>query len=193
MSKPAFLVEGKMEQLLVQRLCPGTPVQIINCNGDNVSLHAIGKKIASLARLLDKRGHRPIVIVFDREKRSETTKTIKQQLVTLLQKDGVTAPVILGVPDRMIENWILADLDNFCRLAGVNNTSLSRDFEGTCGEAKLKKLLPKGFTYVKTIHGVEWFQTSDPDSISKNSLSFREFAEALTAVKCRWLSERRLL
>ena len=52
MSKPAFFVEGKTEQRIVQTLCPGCPVRIINCNGDGVSLEAISKRVGTLARLL---------------------------------------------------------------------------------------------------------------------------------------------
>jgi hypothetical protein len=43
MNRPAFLVEGKMEQLIVQSLCQGAPVRLINCNGDNVALGSVCK------------------------------------------------------------------------------------------------------------------------------------------------------
>ena len=41
MPEPAFLVDGHMEQLIIQQLCPKKPVRRIGCNGDDVSMAAI--------------------------------------------------------------------------------------------------------------------------------------------------------
>ena len=92
----------------------------------------------------------------------------------------------------MIENWILADIETVARLAQIKKKPVAQTFEGTAGEARLKELLPENFTYVKTIHGVEWFKNCDSETIGQNSVSFREFVNALNDLKCRWLAQKRL-
>jgi hypothetical protein len=188
---PAILVEGRMEKLLVEALCPGSCVRIINCNGDEVSLEAIAKRVGTLARLEQKR-FSPIIVLLDREGRAAESSKIKRELLALLRQENVAVPVIVGVPDRMIENWILADIETVARFIQIKTKPSTQPFEGTAGEARLKELLPETFTYVKTIHGVEWFKNCDSEIISQNSASFREFVSALADLKCKWLAQKKL-
>ncbi len=97
--------------MIIQTLCPGQRVQRIGLNGD-VSIKAIAERLASLIYLLGNR-HYPIVIVIGREKRIETSEEIKEALRVELNNLGVVNQVIIGVSDRIIENWILADWDSF--------------------------------------------------------------------------------
>jgi hypothetical protein len=189
--KPAFLVEGKMEQLIVQALCQGAPVRLINCNGDNVTLEAIARRAGTLCRLLQKK-YRPLIIIFDREGRTEPAVALKASFTSLLVQEGITSKVIVGIPDRMIENWILADFDVFCTCAGIPVTTSGKSFEGLPGEKALKGLLPKRSDYVKTIHGVKWFLKCNPETMKKASTSFQQFCEALSSVTCKWLDQREL-
>jgi len=55
MPKPAFLVDGDLEQRVVQRLCPGTTVQIVHRNGKDVALSAMAGRIATLIRNMGNR------------------------------------------------------------------------------------------------------------------------------------------
>jgi hypothetical protein len=192
MNKPAFLVEGAMEQQIVQDLCPGAAVRLLNCNGDQVALAAIASRVGTLARLLQKR-FSPIFVVFDRERRAATTTQLRVELQKLVAQERISVPIVIGIPDRMIENWILADLESLSRAARIERTLFTPAFEGTCGEAKLKEMLPKDSVYVKTINGVRWFANGNPEVMKQNSPSFREFAEALSPVACRWLAQKRLV
>ena len=132
-------------------------------------------------------------MIFDREGRDATVTDIKTALLGLLKAEGIETDTILGVPDRMLENWILADFETFCRLANVERTLFNPATEGTAGAAALKKLLPTGVPYVKTIHGVEWFIASNPEVMKQNSASFRQFGDEMKPLSCRWLSQGRLL
>jgi hypothetical protein len=181
-----------MEKLVVEALCPGSAVRTINCNGDEVSLEAIAKRVGSLARLVQKR-FSPVVVVVDREARQDPSAKIKRDLSALLIREDINVPIVIGIPDRMIENWILADFEAIARCVKVKTKVSGQEFEGTSGEVKLKQLLPEDLTYVKTIHGVEWFQKCDAETIRQHSPSFRDFINAMTDVKCPWLAQKRLL
>jgi Domain of unknown function (DUF4276) len=191
MNNPAYLVEGDLEQKFIQNVCQGAPVQKINCNGDETSLDAIAKRVGSLGRLLHKR-HTPIIVIFDREGRKEESEDIELQFREKLKSENLNVPVIIGVPDRNIETWILADPEQFSASANVSNVSDQCRFEGKCGKANIKKLLKNKATYVETIDGVKWLKSSRPNEIQKNSPSFRRFAAALAKLNCWWLKELHL-
>lgn len=105
----AFLVDGHMEQKIAQRLCAGCPVRILNINGRDVQIHAIAKQVATQFRLLNNRYY-PVVILIDREERDVSADDLAKALVNEAERQGVPRDqLIVGVADRMIENWILAD------------------------------------------------------------------------------------
>lgn len=190
MNKPAYLVEGDLEQKFIQNICQGSPVQKINCNGDETSLDAIAKRVGSLGRLLHKR-HSPLIVVFDREGRSETSEEIEIALAEKLKSEKLEVPVIIGVPDRNIESWILADPYSFNESANVAIPPDS-NFEGKCGKASIKKILNGKSNYVETIHGVKWLKSSRAIEIQKNSPSFRRLATTLSKLECWWLKDLQL-
>jgi hypothetical protein len=191
MTRPAFLVEGKMEQLIVQSLCGGAPVRVINCNGDDVTLEAIARRVGTLGRLLQRK-YRPIVILFDRERRTESSETIKNKFLRLLSQEGLDSDIIVGIPDTMLENWLLADLATISTLVTIAEKHTNRNFEGLDGERELRKILPRPFVYVKTIHGVDWFLRGSAQRMRTRSKSFNDFYEALSRVPCKWLGETEL-
>jgi hypothetical protein len=191
MTNPAYLVEGDLEQKFIQTICPGSPVRKINCNGDDVSLAAIGKRVGTLGRLLHKR-HSPLVVVFDRERRPDTSEAIEANLGSLLRQEAIQVPVVVGVADRHIENWILADIQTFSASAGLTEKLPPQSFEGKKGKSAIKKALGRKRNYVETIDGVAWLVAARPAVVAQNSPSFRRLAEALSGVKCRWLNQGRL-
>ena len=128
MKRPAFLVEGDLEQLFIQLVCPGQPVRKINCNGDKVLLTEIAKRVGTLARLLHKR-HDPIIVVLDREKREQSSIEMENELLGHLKNEDIHSDVIIGVPDREIENWILADYESFCKSCGRTDFLMKKKFE----------------------------------------------------------------
>ena len=55
MKRPAFLVEGHLEQRFVQAVCPGSSVLRLNCNGDKVAIEAVAKRVGTLGRRVHKK------------------------------------------------------------------------------------------------------------------------------------------
>lgn len=179
----AFFVDGKMEQMFVQNVCPGAKVQLINCNGDRVKLEAIADRLATLLRLLRSR-YSPVIIIFDREKRDKTTEELSRELSELLLARGVTDRFYIGVPDRMIENWILADEEVKAELSKeIKDTH----FEGSDGKAHIRKYVSP---YHETVDGVSLLRRCRPGRML-SSPSFRSFFDQfradLSLQDCWWV------
>ncbi len=187
MSKPAFIVDGQQEQKILQKICPGSPVRRLNCNGEAVELIAAAKRAASLIRLIGD-GFYPIIIVFDREKRSKTAEKIREELRDLISREGITTEVIVGVPDRMIENWILADWETVST-QGQLGGNRPDTVEGRNGKSLICRSLPRGRYYHETIEGVDWFLRVRPQIVYDRSESFRQFLDCVTAVNCEWFRQ----
>src|SRR5690348_2601584 len=117
MPEPAFLVDGVMEQRIIARLCPDRPVRRIECNGHDVALEAIVDRVDLHIRDLNNRYH-PIIILIDRETRRSSCEEILSEMRTLLDAKGHANQCVIGVVDRCIENWILADWENVSQKMG---------------------------------------------------------------------------
>jgi hypothetical protein len=159
MPDPAVLVDGIMEQRILQHICQGKPVQRLNCNGKDVSLHAIVDRIEFHIRLLNNR-YRPIVILIDRERRRSTSREIATKMNSLLNERGFAGQFVLGVVDRCIENWILADWESvvvrFDEYA-IRRSERKTPFESTQGKSELKRLLPRDLLYNEPTWGKDMF------------------------------------
>lgn len=180
MSNPAFIVDGFTERNILQSLCPGQPIRRTDLNGKSVSLEAMAKKIASLIRLLNNR-HYPIVILVDKENRNISFQDMCNKLHELIVNEGINnLELKIGVADRMIENWILADwMKIHTELPKLENT------DGLNGASKLKELLG---SYGKTTDGVEMFLNADPRTVYSNSPSFRHFVGIIKDIDCQYLN-----
>ena len=177
MSNPAFIVDGFTEKLIIQQLCPGKPISRTDLNGKNVTLDAIAKKIASLIRLLNNR-HYPIVVLIDKEERTQPISDIIDYLHFKLEENGILdCDVRIGVADRMIENWIIADWD----CLKVKNEKQPVITEGLNGSSIIRKL--KG-SYSKTTDGVELFLSANQQKIYQKSESYKCFADKLSDLNC---------
>ena len=192
MTRVAFLVEGDLEQRFFQNVCPTSPVRKINCNGEDVSIEAIAKRIGTLGRLLQKR-YSPVVVVFDRERRTKSCEDIEAEFRKALTHEDINVPIIVGIPDRDTENWILADPESFARCVEIERSRIPLALEGTKGKTEIKKLLPPKKTYVETIDGVTWLKKARPTVMRENSPSFARFADALKDIQCWWLQEGHLV
>ncbi|QEX16264.1 hypothetical protein FRZ44_15570 [Hypericibacter terrae] len=179
----AFLVEGQMEQRIIQKLCPGKVVRLIGCNGDDVTMGAIANAVdARLRRLIN---YSPVIILLDRERRQAPCEELIQELTTLLDGKGYGGRYIVGMPDRTIENWILSDWQHILELCpdfGVAGAVA----EGCYGKSVIRKLLPDGTIYHETTLGVELFLKVRPDTLFVSNGSFRRLVERLQ-IECWWL------
>jgi len=180
MSNPAFIVDGFTERNIVQAICPGQPIRRTDLNGKDVSLLAMAKKIASLIRLLNNRNY-PIVILVDKENREITYSEMCVRLHELIIEEGINdIELKVGVADRMIENWILADWERI-------STELPKPIntDGINGCSRLKELLG---AYGKTTDGVEMFLNANPLNIYNNSPSFKLFADQIKDIECKYFN-----
>ncbi len=183
MPKPAFIVEGHMEQLVVQKLCPDTPVQRLEANGDQTEISAIVDRIEAIYRILNNRFY-PICVVFDREGRDETCDQIKVAVeVELVARNLDVGQFRIGVCDRMIENWLLADFDLLNRRYSY---TANVEFEGTNGKASLSRICDKVERYRETTVGVKLALEMNVGVVYQNSPSFRALVDQVD-FECRWL------
>ncbi len=178
MSKPAFIVDGFTEKLIIQKICPGLPISRTDLNGKGVSIVAMAKRISSLIRILGNK-HYPIIIVIDKEQRKQSFATIAEELQNKLVLEGIKDECLIGVADRMFENWIIADWDSL-----KTNELKPKKTEGCNGVSHIKKV--KG-SYSKTTDGVELFLNANFKMIYKKSESFKYFIDKLDKVKCRFI------
>lgn len=180
MINPCFIVDGQMEQMIINHFCPDKPVRLLNCNGKDVSIEAAAKKASSLIRLM-KRNY-PVILIFDREKRVESSEEIARKLFDEIQKCGVNnVEVIIGVPDKMMENWMLADIKSINSHFDLHENQ--QNFEGTGGKSKIKQLVnPK--TYSETHDGPELAKRCDLLTVYSNSVSFHCFFEKVKKLCC---------
>jgi hypothetical protein len=183
-----------LEQEFIRNVCAGAPVRKIGCNGDDVSIAAIARRVGTQGRLLQKR-HDPLVVIFDREGRSETSQELEQSLLNALADEGLTGTVIVGVPDRDIEVWMLADSEIFRASAAIAPEVEVAACEGQKAKAKIKHMLwGRGKRpYVETVDGPLWLKKARPSRIASQSPSFARLSAALDQLECWWLQQQPLI
>ena len=184
MSNPAFIVDGQTEKKIIQALCPNQPVKILGCNGKDVSYAAAAKKAASLIRLLNK--NYPIIILFDREERTDSSTQIAGKLFEAIISQGVQpVDLLIGVPDRMLENWMLSDIDAVNRHYKSSFLTLSPD--GINGKNHMKFLTDGHEGYYETTDGPQIFCKCNPKTMAQISPSFFDFLNKIGSLDCSWL------
>ena len=92
---------------------------------------------------------------------------------------------VVGVADRMIENWILADWESL-RMSIPNLPAEPPSVEGRNGKGILRRLL-RDQGYSATIDGPKLLRKARPSFIQRQSKSFDEFRRQL-AISCWWLA-----
>ena len=139
-SKIAFIVEGHMEQKLVQLFCNGASVRRLQCNSKTAPPATIAKRLAPTLPFL-KRAWK-IFVVFDREKRNLSANELAEQVIQELRNENVDVSQLeVIVADRSTENWILADIEGIKRVPYVRQDAKQQDFEGKMGKGELRKIL----------------------------------------------------
>ena len=184
MTRPAYLVDGHLEKTFIQRTCRrNTVVRLLQCNGEDVAVQAIAKRIVTHCRLLHGRC-RPIIVVLDREGRDTSAEQLSADIIVEVQKGGVDDEIIIGVADRNIENWILADVDTVQKLY-PNVTLDIPSPDGFNGKSKLRKALG---TYHETTMGVDLLLRCRSSSM-RSSPSFSRFLKKVQHLDCWWLEK----
>lgn len=188
MPDPAFLVEGRMEQVIVQRLCPGKPVRLLGCNSDTAPLAVIARFADAQMRQL--KNYYPVIIILDREKRTQSCDEVRIELTKHLDDKGHSGQFVVGVADHMTENWILASWSSICAERS-DHIPYDGNTESVDGKNTLRRLLPPGSIYHETTVGVELFLSCDVRLVYQRSASFRRFVDDTSTLRCPWLSGAR--
>jgi hypothetical protein len=125
----------------------------------------------------------PIVILTDREKRNDAFLTVaaelNREILEQLASKKLTADIRIGVADRMIENWILADAN-----ALGNHAEIPAETDGFGGKGLMKRIMP---TYSETVDGPDLFFKADASKMYENSPSFKHFVNQLEDLNCPYL------
>ena len=176
----AFLVDGVTEQRFIQLICTNAAVKRINLNGASVQIGALAERIASLIRLWNGK-YRTIIVIVDLEKREQSADAFAKDLLAAITAQGAACGVIVGVADRMLENWMLGDS------ALWPDHDLPAVVDGFSGAAFLKKIT--GARYDKAAHGPELLKKARVSEIRVRSPSFASFFDRLPRARCHWLNQ----
>jgi hypothetical protein len=178
---PAFIVDGFTELTIIQKICPNRPIRR-SINGKDVSLKRAAAEIVTIIRTMNNRYY-PIVILTDREKRLDDFLTVaadlNREIVEQLASKNINVDIRIGVADRMIENWILADTE-----ALGNPKGIPTETDGFGGKGLMKKIMP---TYSETVDGPDLFFKADVRKIYEKSPSFKHFVNQLEDLNCPYL------
>lgn len=179
---PVFFVDGKSEKEVLARVCPGVPAKLTGLNGD-VDLEAIANRISDLFPALGNRYY-PLIVVIDRERRSETSLDIESELRELLAKkledQGVNLnDIIVGVSDRNLESWVIAALDIEEDSFDSGNSDITNVY------SVMRKYVPK---YRKATDAPDIITWSSLPRMYRRSPSFKRFADNIARIECSALS-----
>ena len=117
-----------------------------------------------------------VVVVLDFESRTITYNNFVRELRDAFKPYASDVSVDVAVPNRMIENWYLADIEEISRKrAFIRDNLRQKNYEGKHGKEEIKKCMINGVTYSETEHGPQMFATIRFDVAKMNSPSFAEF------------------
>jgi hypothetical protein len=187
MAEPAFIVEGHLEQKMVQLVCRQHKVVLLGVNGDNVSMATIASRIETHVKLFSNRYY-PIIVIFDRERRVETVPELLTQLNEIFGTKGLDMEQFrFLISDRDIEVMFVAHVEkngDFIETGCPQTT----DIDGLHGESELRaRLSKKGIRYHKTTTGIELFKKVRPTIVSFKSRNFRRFRSQMLQY-CKWIA-----
>ncbi|MBT9289174.1 hypothetical protein KL771_06910 [Hyphomicrobiaceae bacterium 22] len=186
MADPAFIVEGKQEKLVINRICPGKRVILLGINNSDVEMKAIATRIYAHFQNLGNR-HHPVVVIFDREKRNKSCDSLNTELRFHLNKLGIKEDqLIICIADRSLESWIAPFLQD----DGSINTNLvpQKNYEGiVCESIIIRQLRKANIDYDKTTVGVDLFCSISPKKLAEISPSFSQLRKALLDI-CHWMN-----
>jgi hypothetical protein len=123
---------------------------------------------------------RKAIVLVDYEGRRTTYKRFFDTLHDLYSNVTFDLPVEVAIPNRMIENWYLADIEYIsAKKKYLKKKIKQKKFEGKHGKRELKKCFVKNVTYRETKHGPELFYILRFNVARKNSPSFEEFLKLI--------------
>jgi len=182
-SNPAFIVDGFTEKNIIDKICPNRPIRRTDLNGKDVSLDAIANRLASYIRLFSNRYY-PIIVIIDKESRSQSCDEIVSYIMDKLYNLGFNNQDIrISIADKMIENWLIADLRLFSpKLPPPKN------IDGINGASQLRKIFG---SYSKSTDCIKILDDFCPEVAYKNSSSFKSFIDSIENIDCEFTKFKR--
>lgn len=138
----------------------------------------IAKQAKALAALSQRTKIR-ILIVLDREDATLPCEELEALVRDAVISEIPAAQVAVVCPDKMVENWMLADVRSWAKGKYIRPKVAQANFEGLDGKKEIKRIFVGGFDYVETKHGVEFLNKIRPAVAASNSVSFRRFRDHL--------------
>jgi hypothetical protein len=145
--------------------------------------HTVGiRTLVSTARkqiaLLRASGCRKAILLVDFEQRTVAYETFVRDGQNEVVKLASPIEVVFASPNRMIENWYLADIEELSRVkAYIRDGITQKNFEGSHGKKDLSTLFVRGISYNEVKHGPDMFVTIRMPTANQNSPSLRHFCD----------------
>jgi hypothetical protein len=117
-----------------------------------------------------------IILMLDLEARPDNCDSFIALLDSEIKKHNLGVSVSFIVPNTMIENWYLADIEYLSKKKAFLKDNLKqKNYEGTHGKAEIKKLFKREYSYSETDHGPQMFVLIRNSVASKHSPSYKRF------------------
>jgi hypothetical protein len=121
-----------------------------------------------------------VIVLLDFENRSDSYVKFVQNLREEFAAHYTDIKVFVAVPNKMIENWYLADIEELSRQkVFIRDRLKQKNYEGKHGKIEIKKCMINGTDYSETLHGPQMFGVIRFDIARLNSPSFSDFLNML--------------
>jgi len=162
------------------------------CNGHTVTVEGYVNGIFGIINLALNQKYLNIFCVLDREKRqisaTNLAKKIHNKLIqkidssTKISKIELNEKIKIVAADRMLENWIIADLEGIKKRKNLININSQQElFDGKSGVKLLKQFMI--VNYNKVQHAELLFKAVSIERAIKYSPSFNKFILMIESVK----------
>lgn len=193
LNNTVFLVDGKTEiKALRDKFSKEygifPDVRKTGCNGKGVTPEGYVSASIGTLKLVLRNRYRHIICIIDRESRAISARKLADKIrITIVEqvsnnlifrRDDIENKLIVCIPDRMFENWIIADIKGIQVHSDlIDSSSKQKPFDGTNGIGILQKIMK--VSYKKTIHGPKLFKSISFNRAKNNSPSFENFFSAI--------------
>ncbi len=117
-----------------------------------------------------------VIVMLDFEERRQDYRAFVRELEEAFSAQDFGLPVLVAVPNRMIENWYLADIELLSSQKAFLKSGLKqKKYEGANGKASIKRCMRTGHPYSETKHGPQMFEILRFRVARQNSPSFDAF------------------
>lgn len=148
--------------------------------GHTVSAQSIVGAARKQIGMLQAWGCTSAVLVTDLEQRTVARETFVRQLTNAIESVVLPLPIYVAVPNTMIENWYMADVEEISRRRKFIRSGLrQKPYEGKHGKREIRRVFEKGFDYNEVEHGPQLFPLVRKARAKSNSASFDKFLTAL--------------